>query len=31
MEIREILAKLKTENGLTTEMLSEKSDSIFYV
>jgi len=25
MEIREILAKLKTENGLTTEMLSEKS------
>ena len=25
MELREILAKLKTENGLTTEMLSEKS------
>ena len=25
MEIREILARLKTENGLTTEMLSEKS------
>lgn len=25
MEIREILSKLKTENGLTTEMLSEKS------
>ena len=25
MEIRVILAKLKTENGLTTEMLSEKS------
>ena len=25
MEIREILAKLKTENGLTTEMLSERS------
>ena len=25
MELREILAKLKTENGLTTEMLSKKS------
>lgn len=25
MEIRDILAKLKTENGLTTEMLSERS------
>ena len=25
MELREILAKLKTENGFTTEMLSEKS------